>query len=72
MAVTGIPYVVLEHRTYYYRRVIPPDARHLFDGKTSYKKSLATHDRRTAENKAGAETAYVDALIALARGNPEA
>ena len=72
MAATGIPYVVLEHRTYYYRRVIPPDARHLFDGKTSYKKSLATHDRRTAVNKAGAETAYVDALIALARGKPEA
>ena len=56
----------------YYRKVIPPRARHLFGGKVEVRRSLGTRDPRQARVRYAEIAHEVEARIAAASAPPRA
>src|SRR3954466_11112347 len=54
----------------YYRKVIPPRARHLFGGKVEVRRSLGTRDPRQAPVRCAEIPHKVEATIAAASAPP--
>ena len=58
------------HGGYHYRRALPPDVRHAFDGKGEIVMSLRTYNRRDAALLAQQVNLGVESIIRQTRGEP--